>query len=236
MNRISTTNQLIEELQENMFSQENLEKYEQNKPTLSKVGSKPLKRDDFFKPNHKDGLFWCLYILTLGFGKYDMLGNQHFVEEKKLKFSYIDLIRCKKPLLKMNKIKPLTELEDDLANKEQIGLKTFIALCIIMEINVLVVDKRKYYEFICDDSKTINIINKTDKPTKFSLNLNSSQEKIENYRKNYLKMTSLDSHLKAMSSYKMEELLEMCNKLAIDIQDSNKKRKKDIYELIILNF
>ena len=39
-----------------------------------------------------------------------------------------------------------------------------------------------------------------------------------------------------MSSYKMEELLEMCNKLAIDIQDSNKKRKKDIYELIILNF
>ena len=165
-----------------------------------------------------------------------MLGNQHFVEEKKLKFSYIDLIRCKKPLLKMNKIKPLTELEDDLANKEQIGLKTFIALCIIMEINVLVVDKRKYYEFICDDSKTINIINKTDKPTKFSLNLNSSQEKIENYRKNYLKMTSLDSHLKAMSSYKMEELLEMCNNLAIDIQDSNKKRKKDIYELIILNF
>lgn len=248
---------LLEDLQEFMFSYDNLEKNTNKLPvsTKQKIHKKsefflqpvskpiplsvikPIKRLDVFVPVQKDGLFWCLYVLTLGFGKYDMIGNQHFVEEKRIKFEYIELIRSKKPILKMNKIKPLTELEDDLANKEQIGLKTFISLCILMEINVLVVDKRKYYEFINDDSKIINIITKTEKPLKYSLDLNTSQEKIENYRNNYFKMITLDSNLKSITFYKMEDLLLICEKLGIEMNESNKKKyKKDLYELIIQNF
>jgi hypothetical protein len=238
-------NNLLEDLQDYMFSDKNIEKYTKNNIYKSPVSVKPirqspvkiLKRLDYFQPNHIDSLFWCLYILKDGFGKYDMLGNQHFVEEKKIKFSYVDLVRLNKPLLKMNKIKPLSEIEDDLANKQQIGLKTFIAICMIMEINVLVVDKHKYYEFIRDDSKIINIIYKTEKPLKYSLDLNSSQEKIDNYRKNYFKMPTLDSNLKSITSYKMEDLFNMCEKLGIEVHNSNKKRtKKDLYELIVINF
>ena len=199
--------------------------------------SKPIKRLDIFIPPHKDGLFWCFYVLTLGFGKYDMIGNQHFVEEKRIKFEYVDLIRSNKALLKMHKIKPLCELEDDLANKEQIGLKTFFALCIILRINVLILDKRKYYEYINDEMKIINIITKSEKPLKYSLDLNTSQEKVDYYRNNYYNMKTLDSNLKSITYYKMEDLLKICEKLGLDINDSNKKKyKKDLYELIIQNF
>ena len=35
----------------------------------------------------------------------------------------------------------------------------------------------------------------------------------------------------------MEDLLKICEKLGLDINDSNKKKyKKDLYELIIQNF
>ena len=108
-----------------------------------------------------------------------------------------------------------------------------------MNINVLIVDKRKYYEFISDESKPINIITKTTKPLKYSLDLNSSQEKIDNYRQNYLKMMNLDSNLKSIASYKTDELLEICTKLSIDMSISNSNKKttnKDIYELIFTNF
>lgn len=248
-NTSAITKKLVEDLQENMFSHINLKEYvqwpsnnnkKQNINFKSNIDTKLVNPSlDVFQPDQKDGLFWCLYVLTLGFGKYEMLGNQNFIEEKNLKFSYIELIRANKAILKMNKIKPLTELEDDLANKAEITIKTFVALCILMNVNVLIVDKRKYYEFISDENKPINIITKTMKPLKYSLDLNSSQEKIDNYRQNYFKMVNLDSNLKSIASYKTEELLEMCTKLSIDLSVSNlnkKRTKKDLYELIIINF
>jgi hypothetical protein len=47
-------------------------------------------------------------------------------------------------------------------------------------------------------------------------------------------MSSFDVSLKAISSYKLEELLEFCKKLDINL-DKKKKTKKDIYELLIQN-
>jgi hypothetical protein len=51
--------------------------------------------------------------------------------------------------------------------------------------------------------------------------------------------------LKSVASYKVEELLELCGKLNIDLLQDNKEKgeksqkkrtKKDIYELIVMNF
>ena len=58
-------------------------------------------------------------------------------------------------LLKINKIKPLSELEDDLANKSRISIKTFFALCVIEKMNILLVDKRKIYESITNINTNI---------------------------------------------------------------------------------
>ena len=153
---------VVAELQDYMFTGDNLKQF--NKHNLGLIGqnTKRLNRDkfvssnaekekemqiekvkdDIYKPFQTDSLFWCFYILKYGLSKYEMeVGNQHFPIEKAEKFKYIELFRTKKDILKINKIKPLADLENDLANNPRISIKTFFALCIVEKINILLVDK-----------------------------------------------------------------------------------------------
>jgi len=216
----------------------------------NKENNKKNVNQNIYRPLQNDSLFWCFYILKHGYFNYEMeINNKYFVVEKSEKFKYINMIRNNKDLLKIHKIKPFTELEDDLANKDKISIKTFLALCILENINILLVDKRKIIELISVDidlQHPINIIHRNSKTGEHHIELNGSNENLQNYRDNYYKMTSFDSNLKSMSSYKMEELLELCKKLNINInidgnkdtepQCKKKKTKKDIYELLILNY
>jgi hypothetical protein len=200
-----------------------------------------------YRPKQKDSLFWCFYILKHGFSNYEMeINNQYFVVEKNEKFKYIDLLRKNKDILKIHKIKPLTELEDDLANKDKISIKTFFALCILENINVLLVNKRKVYELLCcdpDEKHPINIVHRNSELYEHSIELDVTEEIIKKYRETYYKMSSFDATLKSMGSYKLEELTDLCKKLDINIDECNKKKegnkkitKKDIYELLVLKY
>jgi hypothetical protein len=208
-----------------------------------KVEIKKRSINENYKPKQIDSLFWCFYILKYGYSNYEMeIYNKYFVVEKAEKFKYIELIRSKKAILKIHKIKPLTEIEDELANKDRISVKTFFALCIMENINVLLVDNRKYFELLCidiDSKHPINIIHRNSKTYEHYIELNNSTENVQKYRDTYYKMSSFETSLKSMSAYKLEELIDMCNKLAIKIvnnEDEKKKTKKDIYELLVLNY
>lgn len=209
------------------------------------------KQETMYRPKQKDSLFWCFYIIKHGFSNYEMeINNQYFVVEKTEKFKYIDLLRKNKDLLKIHKIKPLTELEDDLANKDRISIKTFFALCILENINVLLVNKRKVYELLCadiDEKHPINIVHRNSETHEHSIELDVTEETIQKYRETYYKMSNFDATLKSMSSYKLEELLDLCKKLDINIEqevnkyidkkDGKKKlTKKDIYEILVLKY
>ncbi len=195
-----------------------------------------------YKPKQKDSLFWCFYILKNGFLNYEMeIHNQYFIVEKKEKFKYIELLRQNKELLKIHKIKPFTELEDDLANKERISVKTFFALCILENINVLLVDKRKIFELTCIDISSenpVNIVHRNRKNYEHYIETEVTDNILNNYRNNYYN-SELDETLKSIGSYKLSELIELCNKLDINItlnEGEKKKTKKDIYELLVLNY
>ena len=205
------------------------------------------KKETMYRPKQKDSLFWCFYILKHGFSNYEMeINNQYFVVEKNEKFKYIDLLRKNKDLLKIHKIKPLTELEDDLANKDKISIKTFFALCILEGINVLLVNKRKIYELLScdiDEKHPINIVHRNSELYEHSIELDVTEEIIKKYRETYYKMSSFDATLKSMGSYKLEELTDLCKKLDINIDECNNKKegkqkitKKDIYELLVLKY
>lgn len=215
----------------------------------------PVTRDKFYKPKQKDTLFWCFFILKHGFSKYEMeVGNQHFQIEKQEKFKYIDQFRktSNKDLLKMHKIKPLTLLEDDLANQERISIKTFFALCIVENINIILIDKRKIYEVLTTDDAKINVVHRNSVTYEHHIELDVLPETIDMYKETYYKMPTFDVSLKSMASYKVEELLELCQKFDIDVINSNvinsnvindnvininkKKSKKDIYELLVQHF
>lgn len=199
-------------------------------------------KETMYRPRQKDSLFWCFYILKYGFSNYEMeINNQYFVVEKNEKFKYIELLRKNKDLLKLHKIKPLTQLEDDLANKDKISPKTFFALCVLENINVLLVDKRKVYELLINDSP-INIVHRNNESYYHSIELDVTEEICNKYRETYYKLTNFDTTLKSIGSYKLQELTELCEKLNINIEDHKQKilkqkmTKKDIYELLVMNY
>jgi hypothetical protein len=219
------------------------------KPSI--LEKKIRKIETTYKPKQKDSLFWCLYILKHGYFNYEMeINGRYFVVEKQEKFKYIDMLRKNKELLKIHKIKPFTELEDDLANKDRISVKTFFALCILENINVLLVDKRKIFELTCvdiDDKHIVHVIHRNSKTMEHHIELNITDEQLRHYRETYYKCESLDASIKSIGSYKLDELMELCKKLNIDIntysktqgtKDETKKKitKKTIYELLVLNY
>jgi hypothetical protein len=170
------------------------------------------------------------------------INNNYFVVEKTEKFKYIEMLRKNKEILKIHKIKPFTLLEDDLANKDKISIKTFFALCVMEKLNVLLVDKRKYIELLCADIDNLNpihVIHRNIQTLNHYIEVNATTEIINKYKQTYYKMECLDSKLKSVGSYKLDELIELCNKLDININNNNNQKKQtktDIYNLLVLHY
>jgi hypothetical protein len=224
------------------FEKKTIKNVKEIKP-IENVKKYDKKKETMYRPKQKDSLFWCFYIFKYGFSNYEMeINNQYFVVEKNEKFKYIELLRKNKDLLKLHKIKPLTQLEDDLANKDKISPKTFFALCILENINVLLVDKRKVYELLINDSPTINIVHRNNETYNHSIELDVTEDICNKYRETYYKLTNFDTTLKGIGSYKLQELIDLCQKLNINIEEykdktlKQKMTKKDIYELLVMNY
>jgi len=209
----------------------------------NKKYSSEKKIEKYYYIKQKDTLFWCFYILKNGFSNYEMdCNNKYFTIEKQEKYKYIEYLRQEKNknLLKMFKIKPLLELENDLANKDKITLKTFFGLCLIEGINIIIVDSRKIYELTCSDNNKINVIHNNS--NEYYIELEPNDIDINKYRTEYFLMPSFDYKLKAISSYKVDELFEISSKLNINLEnnknDKDKKKllKKDIYEIVCQQF
>lgn len=232
-----------------MFSLKNITKFTNNMVIQQqRVNKLPIpvnknvviKRaiENIFIPKEEDRLFWILYVMKNNTFSYEMIENNRFRTEKDLKFQYVDLIRKNKDKLKMNKIKLIGELEDDLVNKREISLKTFIGLCILEGLNVIIIDNRKMFESKNNDTNDIFVIKKNLDTCKYQLELNVSNESVENYKNTYYILEDINNtKLKAIGSYKLEDLINICSKLNLNYekQDGKKMLKKDIYELILKN-
>ncbi len=236
-------NDVIAGLQDYMFtskmlvrSQKTMQLYQQTKKknTVEKKEEKPMK-DSFFRPKEKDALFWCYYVIKNGEAAYEYPNVSSFVNEKALKFKCVDLLRLHKQELKTHKIKNIKEVcEDELVNRERIGIKTFIALCVVENINVMYIEKRKCHEMICEEGAPIHVIHCLDKQThKYAYEMETTSAKLQEYRNKYFAWENLDKPIKAMSSYKSEELKDLCNQLGIDTTTLVKQTKKELYELLV---
>jgi len=209
-----------------------------NKNKNTETKTKPIINNNFFIPKEKDGLFWCFFVIKNGFAAYEYPGATSFVSEKDAKFKLIESMRTKKQILKKNKIKNIKEdVEDELANKNKIGMKTFIALCASENINVLFIHKRKCFQLICEEENSFHVIHQYDNPEKYCYESNITPETLEKYRTTLFNWESLEKPLKAISAYKVNELLDLCKKLGLEekTDNLNKKSKKDLYELLIMN-
>lgn len=184
---------------------------------------------NLFTPKQHDKLFWCIYIILNGMDKYNLIHN-YFTEEKNEKFKLIEELRNHKYIFKKTKISR-NNIEDELANKKNISLDTLKIICHFKNINIFYIDEQKYYEILLDENNDSYVIEK--KNMEYGLRPNQTKENIEYYRNNFWKLENFNKPLKAISSYKLQELREICLKLKIPFE---RKTKQQLYEEIIKLF
>ena len=192
--------------------------------TKHNITEPPLK--DIFFPTQKDQLFWCFYIILYDTVEYDMITN-FFTKEYEIKYKLIDEMRDNKEIFKPIKISK-NSVETELMYSKKISMNSIKALCYLKQINVFYIDNSKYYEIIVNENNPIYVIEKIN--NNYGIKKNITCDKIDYYRNNFWKLENLDKPLKAISSYKADELRDICKKIKIEFV---KLTKPQMYEKIL---
>ena len=226
---------IIEKLKPFMFTKENVKQFPNIIIKTPKKKEKVMlvkKNSDIFVPRYSDTLFWCFYIIENDWSEYYMVGRHHFQIEKNKKISYIEKIRTLKEKLKVHKFK-IAEIENDLLNNRCIQSKTFIALCILHNINVIVIYNHYYYEYMGGEGDPYVI---RQEKKEFGLCLKKNVHAIKEELSSYWKIENIHKPLKGISTYKVGALKKICKKLKIDMyKDASRMHNKtQLYNLIRL--
>jgi hypothetical protein len=195
-----------------------------------------------FIPKEQDTLIWCYYIIVNGEGSYEMLNLKNPLIAKQIKIDYVSKIRDNKQILKTYKFDSITSIESNLANDNNINIKTVMSLCVISNINLIFVSRNTYFELLMNDIGPIYIIRELDFQSKYNKKYGfeiANDNSLENIRTTLYKIDNLDKPIKALSYYKIKDLTDICEKLSIHItnQETGKnKTKNELYESIIQYF
>lgn len=199
-------------------------------------------KKSLFVPKEQDSLFWCYYIIKNGDTQYEMLNHKNILMAKQFKIDYVDIVRKNKQILKTYKFDTITNIESNLANDMEINIKTVLALCAIHNINVIYVRKRTYYELLMNDTSDTYIIKQIPSNTKYNFVYGfekTTSEKLQEIHTTLYKLGNVDKPIKSISSYKSQDIIDIANKLEIEIINNltgKTKTKKDLYEAIIQYF
>ena len=238
-------NHVLSKLQDYMLDEINIQKsletkfkYDTSRPKKQHHIISPVTnlQNSVFCPLEKDTLFWCFYIMRNGDTSYEMLEHKNIIVEKKLKIEYVEKIRKEKQTVKTYKFATLTHIENNLANDNIIDTKTFLTLCAIENLNVIFVKNKSYFELLMNDTNDIYIVHWFQNG-KFGYEKNS--EVLNNIKTTHYKLDNIEKPIKSLSTYKLQDLVDICQKLGIEFmnKETNKgKNKKDLYESIIQHF
>ena len=244
-------NDVFNELQYYMLDEENMQKSLRMKISNdeNKITTKPVKNknnmknnNSLFIPKEQDNLFWCFYIIKNGEIKYETINNKNTLLTKQMKIDMVSDVRKNKDIIKKHKFDSISNIESNLVNDNNINSKTFLTLCAINNINVIYISKKTYYELLINHTNTIYIVYEIESQTKYYSKYGfelSTEELLTNIRANLYKIDTIGKPIKGLSSYNVQDLIDICNKLAIETtnKDTGKnKQKKDLYESIIQYF
>ena len=195
-----------------------------------------------------DNLFWVFYILNNQTSEEELDKINKFKNEKNIKFNIIEQVKINKNKIKQNKF-TLNTIEDNLINDSKITYKTFLILCLINDINLIIIlDNKIYTTLISDENKSeikkenFNIIDIKRKHSKDITNnnllvniLELDNSKLIEKLKNLYYVENIEKPLKSISSYCLDDLIGIADKLHINYynEDGKKMKKQDIYLKII---
>ena len=200
------------------------------------------------KLNNYDNLFWIFYTLNNEISKEDLNKINKFKYEKNIKFDIIDEVKKNKNKIKQHKF-TLNTIEDNLINDSKITYKTFLILCLIHNINlVIILDDKIYTTLISDESKAViksenfKIIDIKRKHSKDIVSSNLviniidiSDSILTETLNNLYYVDNIEKPLKSISSYSLNDLTNIADKININYYTENckKLKKQDIYLKII---
>jgi hypothetical protein len=220
------------------------EKQEEKKKEMIIVKEKP--KEEFFSPRQKDGLFWCFYVIKNGETSYELLNNEKItlVKEKKIKIDYVDVLRENKIIFKKQSVKfpSMTHIENDLVNEPIIDLGTFLSLCHLEKMNVLYVSKKTYFEMNENEGEPIHLIKCVDDPSKKTRYIYQGTDALllEKVRSTLYKIENIEKPVKAMSAYKVADLIDFSIKLGLETTYHDEKTtkiknksKQALYEAVV---
>ena len=246
-NNTEQYNDVLNTLQDYMLYEDNMIKSLRNKidpipKDIRSVKNTNVTKQQLFIPNQHDTLFWCFYIIKNGDIKYETLANRNSLTTKQIKIDYVSKIRENKQIVKTYKFDTITSLESNLANDNNINIKTIMTLCAIDNINLIFVSRKTYYEFLMNESSDIYVIREIDSQSKYIKKYGfeiANNNMLEEIRNTLYKVETLDKPIKSLSSYKLSDLVDIASKLAIEIlnkETGKKKTKNELYESLIQYF
>ena len=213
---------------------ENIKNEEEKKTPINKLEA--IKQDDFFTVPYKNKLLWFLYIIEKGMGAYQQINSNYYTVEQDEKFSYIDLLRNHKTIIKSNKKWKLKNLENDITFSNCFSLSTLECLTSILNINLYYIDGCKIYTSLSPSSIKDLIVHKINNEYKLELFYNHDEmyKTTLEYRNTLWNIENIEKPLSKITNYKLQQLIDIANKLNINIMASptKKKTKKQLYDEI----
>ena len=193
-------------------------------------------------PTHKDTLFWCFYIIKYGFAKYNLPDSVSFLTEKDEKFACIKLLREHKAMLLMNKIRLIADrIEEELALDDVISIRTFWALCIVHNVNVMIIiNKLSYIDQMFDGDEPWHVLHyDQNADIKAGYESNVSVASLKTYRTTYFRRYLVDKPLQCVSNYKLPQLQQILDKYVKSSSSSSSSsfsNIKQMYDFINAHF
>lgn len=193
-------------------------------------------KKQIFSPVKTDTLFWCAYVANKGEAEYEMIGNRYKNAEIEEKQKMIDFIKKSpeaiKSSFKITGIK-MKEIMSELMMDKKTSWTAFLAMCVYYKFNAIVCYKKTYLDFFVKGASNTHLFHR-DESGHISVDtceLDEAEMKDIRDSRIYLGQNP-EKPLKAASHYKMEDLLEMADKVGIDC-GQNKWKKADWYNAIL---
>lgn len=210
------------------------------KDSLKTIESTPLYNVvESIRPNKKDSLFWCLYILAHGYNDFQQITRNHRVKQLEIQTQAINRIQKDKSVMKNTNFKftniAIQEVTSDLLSiTKEINYNTAMALCVLYNINICIVDNEKgvYVKFISNtDIELPTYAIFREEHNTYSVDIEAlTQEKMIDME-NMICLESYLKPLKTISNYKITELTEQASRFNL-LEDDKKYKKKEVYELV----
>lgn len=206
-------------------------------------------KDSRISPNQPDTLFWSLYIGQYGLTQYIMMENSFGKEEIQEKQKIMEALkspselhRWKQTNQKITKVK-IQQLCSDLMTNATTELDCIIAFSVYYQKNIYLINhvNHTYYYFSCgvSDTQNIYIAKDTLRTNKKSFSLYSWESATSEHEfhtmitTQYQGLENTEKTLKSMSSYKMDELYEIANKMGFQVEE--KMKKMELYHGLLLH-